>query len=547
MADGTRIKDGLYLDNFSQQIFTHGLSFDPTTGKVGYMSTSSFGSGSGGGGGTTIYNTGSFIATGSVAASVDVGNTMFKINSGSNTYFIMNKVTGDSTKAYFGINTTSPTNALHVIGNLYQNIGKVVLDGVGNATTAVPAVSRIIMSDSSGQLYYTSSAAYQTPLTFPNHTNTAFVSPGGNDGTAIIGNINKPFNTIYGAVGALYDSGPFKESNEDAAATVWVFPGVYLDEPKIQIRAINDGIQRKLFIKFNGNVTLKTRLQSEDNLFDISGSSNLFSTGNDLSVYFIGDEKNNILTNYLEPYKKSTTYYNGAVILNDNENTGASGSLFSIVGSVDVSFTNITMATNTLQSGSNVTNTNFAIRVLDSEDEDQIVKLNITNCNVISNSCNIFSEAKKQILSIKDSFFYTNGFFVDPDVNACSNIIITSPNGSYSQIYNTSFEITGSIWNEGYFGETFAGNAHIDTTKAGGDNIMRWANNVFYSSVAADGAYMWRGPDDTRHKLEVMSLCVNNKNYDITGIGSNFSARFNSDHILINESNIIAPSTFMRF
>ena len=61
MATGLHIRNGITLDKFTNQFSSsYALSYDPTTGQIGYMGTGSFSTGY-----LTLDNTGSFIVTGS--------------------------------------------------------------------------------------------------------------------------------------------------------------------------------------------------------------------------------------------------------------------------------------------------------------------------------------------------------------------------------------------------------------------------------------------------------------------------------------------------
>ena len=97
------------------------------------------------GGGTTnnFYNTASFIATGSVTASVDIGNATFKIVSASNTVFV---ITGSDNRVGIG-GITSPNSTLHVSGTFRVTTGN---SNSGRGQLIVDPTDAVFIGPSSG-------------------------------------------------------------------------------------------------------------------------------------------------------------------------------------------------------------------------------------------------------------------------------------------------------------------------------------------------------------------------------------------------------------
>lgn len=150
MASEFQIKNGLILGGLNSQTTTFGLSFDPSTGRVGYMSTSSFGSGS------TVTGTSGTGTSGYITK----WNTATSLNNSAIFQDINNNI---------GIGTVSPgTEKLYVAGQatITGNVtlsNQLTVNGITRllgVTAAAGAATNVIMvNTATGQLYFTASSA----------------------------------------------------------------------------------------------------------------------------------------------------------------------------------------------------------------------------------------------------------------------------------------------------------------------------------------------------------------------------------------------------
>ena len=119
-------------------------------------------------------------------------------------------------------------------------------------------------------------------------------------------------------------------------------------------------------------------------------------------------------------------------------------------------------------------------------------------------------------------------------------IMATGENaGTWGQITNTSFQITGST----------DPTAHILTINDGSGTAgqMRWVSNIFYSDTGND-IPMWGEDSSPSGIVEIYGTCVNNKNSAFAGVNIlTAGGRPMADLVYINQSNIIPPSYFMRY
>ncbi len=149
MANEFQIKNGLILGGINSQTTTFGLSFDPATGRVGFMSTSSFGSGS-----TVTGTTGA-----GTAGYITKWNTGTSLNN--------SVIFQDGTN--IGIGTVSTGTSKFYVAGTATITGDVVLSSALNVAgtikftgvtpSAGSATNVLMLNTATGQVYYTASSA----------------------------------------------------------------------------------------------------------------------------------------------------------------------------------------------------------------------------------------------------------------------------------------------------------------------------------------------------------------------------------------------------
>ena len=141
IQNGVVASGSVTFPNLSDSNSAAKVVLQDSTGKLYTTASSALG----GGGNVTnnYYNTASFIATGSVTASVNVNSASFQINSGSTIFMFI------SNSGNVGIGTTTPTYSLQVSGTV----------GFTNLVTSSTAVTNVVMYGANGQLFVTASSA----------------------------------------------------------------------------------------------------------------------------------------------------------------------------------------------------------------------------------------------------------------------------------------------------------------------------------------------------------------------------------------------------
>lgn len=109
-----------------------------------------------------------------------------------------------SGSGYFGLNTKTPTAALDVVGNISSS-------GAISAST-----------------YYGDGSQLTGIVTATNLTQSLFVTPSGDNATATVGDLMKPFSTILGATGSA-----------NIGDTIIVYPGTYVENHNLYKDGIN--------------------------------------------------------------------------------------------------------------------------------------------------------------------------------------------------------------------------------------------------------------------------------------------------------------------
>ena len=147
MANELRIKNGIVIDNFANAaIYTYGLSYNPDTGQVGYMSTASFGSGSTVIG-ATVLGTAGFISK--FTSPTALGNSAIYEDGSNNIGIGTGAITLSEKLRVQG--STFITNGLAASGSIF-------LPSITDSSTA----NRVVLVDSNGQLFTTASSALAT-------------------------------------------------------------------------------------------------------------------------------------------------------------------------------------------------------------------------------------------------------------------------------------------------------------------------------------------------------------------------------------------------
>ena len=148
-SNGLTVTGSTYISNLTTASQPWVITYDTSSGQLYYTASSALGGGS-----TTnnYYNTSSFIATGSISASVNVGTTSFELVSGSSNFLFV------SNSGNVGIGTTTPAYLLDVSGS-------------GNYTNGLTITGSLIAPNITGSLEGTASwaknavtASYSTAL-----------------------------------------------------------------------------------------------------------------------------------------------------------------------------------------------------------------------------------------------------------------------------------------------------------------------------------------------------------------------------------------------
>jgi hypothetical protein len=212
MANELRIKNGIIIDNFANAaIYTYGLSYNPTTGEVGYMSTASFGSGS------TI--TGATILGGATAGFI---SKFASANSLENSVIYEN-----GGNIGIGTGEITLTDKLQVNGNAFITNGLAASSSIKFPNLSEASKTRVVVWDSAdGRLYVTASSAFGgggggTGAGFP-YSGSAVIT-----GSLLISGSNNPVLTSLGNV--LFDRSRLGINTGSAGGEETGFPVYALD------------------------------------------------------------------------------------------------------------------------------------------------------------------------------------------------------------------------------------------------------------------------------------------------------------------------------
>lgn len=304
---------------------------------------------------------------------------------------------------------------------------------------------------------YTISYLYNAPNIFV-HANTLFVDPNGDDVNAIVGRIDKPWQTIGAAVAYLY-------SHNLADYTIQVAAGVYNEDT---IWVFNTAVysNNNTTIKLNGGV----KINANKPLIHIINGTRVSIIGSDIS-----DDKGNCVIN-------------GAV--NNN--------IIEITDNADLSISNFAL----IASG-----TSYAIVYQGTNDDS---KLKLFNVNIHSDMENIAIQpgsTAQPTVSIRNCFLsvITNDdtFVANIDFSPNSK---SGLNGNW-QIFNSRFYSEGTNYSK------HQGHIITDCSNQNPGAWMTWSDVIFYSNYLT--ACMWydNGNDPSFiANLDVVSPVMGNRN-----------------------------------
>lgn len=305
-------------------------------------------------------------------------------------------------------------------------------------------------------LTYTISYLYNAPTIFV-HANTLFVDPNGDDVNPIVGRIDKPWQTIGGAVNYLYD-------HNLENYTIQVAAGIY-NEINTWHFEISVYSNSNTTIKLNGGV----KIYASKKLIDIINGARVSIIGSDIS-----DDKGNCVIN-------------GAI----NSN------IIEIDTDADLSISNLAI----IASGNS-----YAILYKNTNDNS---KLKLFNLNIHSDMENIAilpGSTAQPTVSIRNCFLsvITNDdtFVANIDFSPNSK---SGLNGNW-QIFNSRFYSEGTVYSKH--------KGHIITDCSGQSTgaWMTWSDVIFYSNY--EQACMWYDNSSSNTdgaKLDIIAPVMGNR------------------------------------